>query len=366
VRCGHRRQRFGQGADRAAEQAGQPEAADAGEGDAEHPDQRQAPHRVAHGGSRRFVNRPEGVEHRVADGDEPPEGIRLAIEGQRAVNRFRDGDRRLELPCGALGQRGRQNQTVGDDRDAMADEALEFFGVLLVQTGRDVQGADRRLIKQERHRHDTEVAVTHPRHPIEPVDRLGSVIRDERHRPAPRPAIGHRPRRREGDLTRVHEHDRVRVDACGDFLENQVDGFEQIGAEERGVGAGFRLIRVERRLERRVVGQRLGLRAQLALAAGLHRRKHPLRRVEVRGDRLANLIAHAEGDDDEHHAEQQRHGREGDGHRLHEQTRRTAVAHRVVAPMGTGTVSSIAVVWPASTRMGCARSPTRSCQPMIV
>ena len=101
---------------------------------------------------------------------------------------------------------------------------------------------------------------------------------------------------------RVDEHDGVGVDACGDLLQDQVDGLEQIGAHGRAVRARFGLIGVERRLERGVVRQRLGLRTQLALASRLGGGKQPLGRLEIRGDRLPNLIAYGERDDDEYDA----------------------------------------------------------------
>ena len=164
----------------------------------------------------------------------------------------------------------------------------------------------------------------------------------------------------------VDKHDRVGVDASGDLLEHQVDGLQQIGAHDRAVGARFSLVGVERRLERRVVRQRLGLRAELPLTSRFDGRKQPLRRFEVQRDRLSNLVPHAERDDDEHHAEEDSDGDERHRQCLHEQPGWTPVDHGATPPTGTGTVNSIDAALPASTRTRSARSPTRSCQPTIV
>ena len=227
----HRRERIRQRADRLAQQPGEPEAADAGQPDPEDADEREAAHRVAHRRLRRFVDRPERVEHRIADRDEPPERIRFAVERDRAVDRLRDGDRRLELPRRARGAAW-SPATSPSLTIAMrcAGEAVQFLRVVLIEARRDVQRPDRRVVEQERHGHDAEHAVAHPRDAVEAVGTPVAVLGDERHRPAPRPAIRHASGRRERDLAAVDQHDRVGLDARRDLLENEVDRLEQIGA----------------------------------------------------------------------------------------------------------------------------------------
>ena len=71
-------------------------------------------------------------------------------------------------------------------------------------------------------------------------------------------------------------------------------------AERRvGVRPGLGRVRVDGGLQRRAFGQRRRLSLQLALAPGLDRRENPLARLEIRRDRLPDLIANADGDDDE-------------------------------------------------------------------
>src|SRR5205823_5741348 len=164
----------------------------------------------------------------------------------------------------------------------------------------------------------------------------------------------------------VDEHDGVGVDTGRDLLENQVDRLEQVRAHSRATAARFGQVRVECRLERRVVGQRLGLGPQLALATRLDGREQPLRRLEARCDRLTHFIPYAEGDDDKHHGEKESDGGERHRQGLDEQPRRPPFAHGPTPSTATGTVKSIEVDLPASTTMRSARSPTRSCHPTIV
>ena len=149
---------------------------------------------------------------------------------------------------------------------------------------------------------------------------------DERHRPAARPAIRHAARppraRSDGLSTSTIASDSTRA---ATFSSSTSIVFEQIVRARRPGcrSCASACIGVERRLERRVVGQRLGLRAQLALARRFNRGEQPLRRFEIRRDRLPDLIADAERDDDEDDRQQQRDGHERDGQRLDEQPGRT-------------------------------------------
>src|SRR6185369_13358146 len=126
--------------------------------------------------------------------------------------------------------------------------------------------------------------------------------------------------------------------------------------------AHFGGVRVDGGFERRIFRERRGLRLQLALTAPLDGAEDPLPGLEVGGDRLPDLVAHRHGDDDEDGGEQERDGDEDDGERPDEQAR-WPPCHRASS---TGTVRSMDVGRPASTRIEAVRSPTRSCQPTTV
>ena len=320
----HRGQRARKLTDRLAQRPGEPEAADAGEPDPQDADEREAAHRVAHRGLRRFVDRSERVEHRIADGDEPPERVGFAVERDRPIHRLSHGDRRLELPRRARSERGRHDEPVADDRDARAGEAVQFLRVVLVEARRDVQRTDGRVVEQKRHGDHAKHVIAHVRHAVEVVHAARRRARDERHRPVSRPAVRHPSGRPERHLAAVHEHDRVGLDACRHSLEHEVDRLQQIGAHGRAVGLRFGLICVERGFERGVVRQRFGLAAELVLASRFDGGKQPLRRFEIRRDRLPHLVSYAERHHDEDHTEKHSHGPERHRHRLDEQTGGTA------------------------------------------
>ena len=181
---------------------------------------------------------------------------------------------------------------------------------------------------------------------------------------AERPRTRERPGDGQRRLPHVDGNDGVGLDPGRHLFELACNGGEQLLASGGIARRCFGDVRVERRLERGVLGEGGRLTGQVALTPELERREQTLHRFQAADDRLAHLDAHRVEHHREHDHQQQRDQAEGHRERLQEERRRlTRLAHGASC---TGSERSIDAVRPPCTSMVSLRSPTRSCQPTIV
>ena len=183
------------------------------------------------------------------------------------------------------------------------------------------------------------------------VEAVPARRRRERHAPSARPPIREPSGGGKRHLVGVDEHERVGFDARATFLSSRSIVSSSWSPRRIRGDARFGLIGVERRLQRRVFGERRGLHPHFALTPRLERREHPLAGLEVAGHGTPHLVAHAERDDDEDDDEQQGDGQERDSERLDQEPRRTAAPAVMAVPRPAATGRSRRLL-PASTRTG--------------
>ena len=245
-----------------------------------------------------------------------------------------------------------------------AGQPRQLLGVGGVEAGREIQRADGRAVAElQRHRDDAEDGAAHPRDAVEaavPGADDSATGRPRGKRSPIRPAAA--------SVFWCMSTSTTASDSTlrGDLLELAVDRRQQLRLDRVAAGPRLGLVGVERRLERRVLGERRRLRHQLALAPGLERREHPLAGLQVRGHRLPHLIADADADDDEDDQQEQTKTVTKVTASVLTSSRggRRASTGAVTAdprPAATGRRSWLL---PRSTRTSACRSPTRSCQPI--
>ena len=162
----------------------------------------------------------------------------------------------------------------------------------------------------------------------------------------------------------VADRQHVGLNPRGQLLELALDRPNQLGAGA-GVGAAnFGLVGVDRRFQRRALGQDVDLRLQLARLALLQRRQHALAGGELVGDRAPDVAPALDGDQQQHRGQDDRHDREHRDRGPNDQAGRAeeAADHRSVS---IGSANSTRAVRPGSTLMVFVLSPIRSCHALI-